>query len=53
MRLLTVLSINRLKDTQNALIQCRTGVSKLVDILSDTHEVLRNDVSFTVNFDKR
>ncbi|VDO65912.1 unnamed protein product [Schistosoma margrebowiei] len=44
MRLLTVLSINRLKDTQNALLQCRTGVSKLVDILSDTHEVLRNDV---------
>ncbi|XP_018645827.1 vesicle docking protein P115, putative [Schistosoma mansoni] len=44
MRLLTVLSINRLKDTQNAVLQCRTGVSKLVDILSDTHEVLRNDV---------
>ncbi|CAH8680047.1 unnamed protein product [Schistosoma haematobium] len=44
MRLLTVLSINRLKDTQNALLQCRTGVSKLVDILSNTHEVLRNDV---------
>ncbi|KAH8867323.1 General vesicular transport factor p115 [Schistosoma japonicum] len=44
MRLLTVLSINRLKDTQTAILQCRTGVSKLVDILSDTHEVLRNDV---------
>ncbi|CAH8564425.1 unnamed protein product [Schistosoma turkestanicum] len=44
MRLLTVLSINRLKDTQNAILQCRAGISKLVDILSDTHEVLRNDV---------
>ncbi|CAH8653245.1 unnamed protein product [Heterobilharzia americana] len=44
MRLLTVLSINRLSDTQTAVLQCRTGVSKLVDILSDTHEVLRNDV---------
>nr|CAH8874914.1 unnamed protein product [Trichobilharzia regenti] len=44
MRLLTVLSINRLRDTQTAILQCRTGVSKLVDILSDTHEVLRNDV---------
>lgn len=45
MRFLRVLSINRLKDTQSALLKCRTGVFKLVEILSDANEVLRNDVS--------
>lgn len=45
MRLLTLLLRNHLKETQGAILNCPKSISKLVAILSDLREVLRNDVS--------
>ncbi|KAF8569716.1 hypothetical protein P879_05866, partial [Paragonimus westermani] len=42
-RLLTVLLVNQLKETQNVILQCPKAVSKIVDILDDPREALRND----------
>ncbi|TPP60151.1 hypothetical protein FGIG_04659 [Fasciola gigantica] len=43
LRLLTVLLVNQPKDTQNVILQCPRAISKLVDLLSDPREALRND----------
>ncbi|KAF6768207.1 General vesicular transport factor, partial [Paragonimus kellicotti] len=42
-RLLTVLLANQLKETQSVILQCPKAVSKIVDILDDPREALRND----------
>ncbi|KAF5398662.1 General vesicular transport factor, partial [Paragonimus heterotremus] len=42
-RLLTVLLVNQLKETQSVILQCPKAVSKIVDILDDPREALRND----------
>lgn len=43
-RLLNIFLINRLKDAQTVVLQCPMGISKIVDILSEPREVLRNDI---------
>lgn len=44
-RLLTNLLINRPKDIQEILLVSPMGVSKIMDLLSDSREVIRNEVS--------
>ena len=44
-RLLTVLLTNRPKDLQECLLVVPMAVSKLMDLLSDSREIIRNDVS--------
>lgn len=46
LRLLMYLSSNRLKDIQEIILVSPMGVSKLMDLLGDTREVIRNDVHF-------
>ncbi|CAH8512359.1 unnamed protein product [Dicrocoelium dendriticum] len=43
LRLLTVLLNNQLKETQKVILQCPRAISKLIDLLSDPREALRND----------
>lgn len=44
-RLVTNLLINRPKDVQEILLVSPMGISKIMDLLSDSREVVRNDVS--------
>jgi len=44
-RLITNLLINRPREIQDILLVSPMGVSKLMDLLSDSREVVRNDVS--------
>lgn len=44
LRLLMNLSTNRLKDIQEIILVSPMGVSKLMDLLGDSREVIRNDV---------
>jgi hypothetical protein len=44
-KLLTNLLTNRPKEVQDTLLISPMGTSKLMDLLSDTREVIRNDVS--------
>ncbi|CAL7948117.1 unnamed protein product [Xylocopa violacea] len=44
LKLLMHLSTNRLKDIQEIILVSPMGVSKLMDLLSDSREVIRNDV---------
>lgn len=44
-RLVTNLLINRPKDVQEILLVSPMGVSKIMDLLTDSREVVRNDVS--------
>lgn len=37
---------NRAKDVQEMILVSPMGVSKLIDMLSDSREVIRNNVSF-------
>lgn len=46
LKLLMNLSTNRLKDIQEIILVSPMGVSKLMDLLSDSREVIRNDVHF-------
>ena len=50
MKLLTILLTNQCKDVQEIILVHPMGVSKLMDLLSDSREIIRNDVSF--QFDK-
>ncbi|TGZ67980.1 hypothetical protein CRM22_004500 [Opisthorchis felineus] len=43
LRLLTLLLTNQLKGTQEVILQCPRAISRLVDLLSDPREALRND----------
>nr|XP_034182659.1 general vesicular transport factor p115 isoform X2 [Osmia lignaria] len=43
LKLLAHLSANRLKDIQEIILVSPMGVSKLMDLLSDSREVIRND----------
>ncbi|CAL8071660.1 unnamed protein product [Calicophoron daubneyi] len=43
MRLIITLLINQLKGMQSVILQCPRAISKLVDILADPREALRND----------
>jgi hypothetical protein len=43
-RLLTVLLTNRQKDLQECLLVIPMAVSKLMDLLADSREIIRNDV---------
>jgi hypothetical protein len=43
-RLLTVLLTNRQKDLQERLLVIPMAVSKLMDLLADSREIIRNDV---------
>jgi len=45
LKLLTHLLANRSKDIQEIILVSPMGVSKLMDLLSDSREVIRNDVS--------
>lgn len=44
LKLLTHLLTNRSKDIQEIILISPMGVSKLMDLLSDSREVIRNDV---------
>lgn len=44
LKLLMHLSSNRSKDIQEIILVSPMGVSKLMDLLSDSREVIRNDV---------
>lgn len=46
LKLLMYLSTNRLKDIQEIILVSPMGVSKLMDLLGDNREVIRNDVHF-------
>lgn len=46
LKLLMYLSTNRLKDIQEIILVSPMGVSKLMDLLGDSREVIRNDVHF-------
>ena len=45
MKLLTILLTNKGRDLQEAILVSPMGVSRLMDLLSDSREVIRNDVS--------
>ena len=44
-KLLTTLLFNKSRDLQEAILVSPQGVSKLMDLLSDSREIIRNDVS--------
>ena len=46
-RLLTLLLANKTREIQEIILASPMGVSKLMDLLVDSREVIRNDVSFT------
>jgi len=43
-RLLTILLTNQCRDVQENILVHPMGVSKLMDLLSDSREIIRNDV---------
>jgi len=45
-RLLTLLLANKTREIQEIILANPMGVSKLMDLLVDSREVIRNDVSF-------
>ena len=47
MRLLTVLLTNRPRDLQECLLGISMAVSKLMDLLADSREIIRNDVGIS------
>lgn len=47
---LLILSLSRPKDLQEVILVVPSGVSKLMDLLSDSREVVRNDVSAHCSF---
>ena len=50
-RLLTILLGNKGRDLQESILVVPQGIPKLMDLLSDSREIIRNDVSnilFTV-----
>ncbi len=47
-RLLTILLHNKGRDLQEAILVTPQGISKLMDLLSDSREIIRNDVSSTM-----
>ena len=44
-KLLTVLLSNKQKELQEIILVVPMGVSRLMDLLSDSREIIRNDVS--------
>ncbi len=44
-RLLTVLLNNKGRDLQESILVVPQGIPKLMDLLSDSREIIRNDVS--------
>ena len=44
-KLLILLLKNRSKDLQDRVLESPMGISKLMDLLSDSREIIRNDVS--------
>ena len=44
-KLLSLLLKNRGKDLQERVLESPMGISKLMDLLSDSREIIRNDVS--------
>ena len=52
-RLMTNLLINRPREMQDILLVSPMGVSKLMDLLSDSREVVRNDVSSIMDHEHR
>ncbi|XP_025090466.1 general vesicular transport factor p115-like [Pomacea canaliculata] len=48
-RLLTVLLTNRLKDLQECILVIPMAVSKLMDLLVDSREIIRNDALLLLN----
>lgn len=47
-RLITLLLEHRGKELQEIILVAPMGVSKLMDLLSDSREVIRNDVSIQI-----
>jgi len=47
-RLLTLLLANKTREIQEIILASPMGVSKLMDLLVDSREVIRNDVSFSI-----
>ena len=47
-KLLSLLLKNRGKDLQERVLESPMGISKLMDLLSDSREIIRNDVSSKV-----
>ena len=45
-RLLILLLKNRSKELQERVLESPMGISKLMDLLVDSREIIRNDVSF-------
>jgi hypothetical protein len=45
-KLLTILLTNKCKELQECILVSPMGVSKLMDLLSDSREIIRNDVSY-------
>ena len=44
-KLITLLLANKTKDIQEIILANPMGVSKMMDLLSDSREIIRNDVS--------
>jgi len=51
-RLLTLLLSNKTRDIQEIILASPMGVSKLMDLLVDSREVIRNDVSMNYKYIK-
>ena len=49
-KLLTILLTNQCKEVQETILVHPMGVSKLMDLLSDSREIIRNDVSLVLIF---
>lgn len=45
-KLLTITLINKPKDIQDIILANPLGTPKLMDLLADSREVIRNDVSY-------
>jgi len=43
-KLLTILLTNKCKDVQECILVYPMGVSRLMDLLTDSREIIRNDV---------
>ena len=48
-KLLTIILANKTKDMQEIILANPMGISKLMDLLSDSREIIRNDVSVTMS----
>ena len=45
-KLLTIILANKTKDIQEIILANPMGISKLMDLLSDSREIIRNDVRY-------